>query len=127
MQLMVIKRDGSRREPFERVKLRDGLAKACAKRPVSEEEIEDMVREIEAELRERWRHEVSSERVGEMALMRLQGMDMVSYVRFASVFRRYTDVDQFSSEASRLKERSTSRSRGSGVNMVYQKKFAESA
>jgi transcriptional repressor NrdR len=86
-----------------------------------------MVEEMEAELRERWRHEVSSERVGEMALMRLQGMDMVSYVRFASVFRRYTDVEQFSSEASRLKERSTSRSRGSGVNMVYQKKFAESA
>src|ERR671933_111255 len=96
VRLMVIKLDGSR-EPFELAKLRDGLAKACAKRPVPEEEIEYMADEIEAELRERRRHEVSSERLGEMALVRLRQLDMVSYLRFASVFRRYTDVEQFRS------------------------------
>jgi transcriptional repressor NrdR len=126
LQLMVIKRDGSRREPFERAKLHEGLAKACAKRPVSEEEIGSMVDEIEAELRKRRRYEVSSGRLGEMALVRLRGLDMVSYLRFASVFHRYTDAEQFSSEALRLKERSTSTSRGSGLKTVYQK-LAESA
>src|ERR687885_1132082 len=65
LRLMVRKRDGSR-EPFDRTKLRDGLAKACAKRPVAEEEIEYMVDEIEAELRERRRHEVTSRRLGDM-------------------------------------------------------------
>ena len=101
LQLMVIKRDGSR-EPFELAKLRDGLAKACAKRPVPEEEIEYMADEIEAELRERRRYEVSSERLGEMALVRLRKLDMVAYLRFASVYRQYTDVDQFRSELVRL-------------------------
>jgi transcriptional repressor NrdR len=101
LRLMVIKRDGSR-EAFDRVKLRDGLAKACAKRPVPEEEIEYMVDEIEAELRERRRHEVTSRRLGDMALVRLRRLDMVSYLRFASVYRQYTDVDQFRSELVRL-------------------------
>jgi transcriptional repressor NrdR len=107
LQLMVIKRDGSL-EPFERAKLHEGLAKACVKRPVSEEEIESMVEEIEAELRERRRYEVSSGGLGEMALVRLKGLHKVSYLRFASVFRRYTEVEQFRAEALRLKERSTS-------------------
>ncbi len=98
---MVIKRDGER-EPFDRAKLREGLAKACAKRRVAEEEIECLVDEIEAELRDRRRHEVSSRRLGDMALVRLRRLDMVSYLRFASVYRQYTDVDQFRSELVRL-------------------------
>src|ERR671933_1181401 len=101
LRLMVIKRDGTR-EAFDRAKLRDGLAKACAKRPVPEEEIEYMVDEIEAELRERRRHEVTSRRLGDMALVRLRRLDMVAYLRFASVYRQYTDVDQFRSELVRL-------------------------
>jgi transcriptional repressor NrdR len=101
LRLMVIKRDGTR-EPFDRAKLRAGLAKACAKRPVPEEEIEYMVDEIEAELRERRRHEVTSRRLGDMALVRLRRLDMVAYLRFASVYRQYTDVDQFRSELMRL-------------------------
>ncbi len=101
LRLMVIKRDGTR-EPFERAKLYAGLAKACAKRPVSEEEIECMVEEVEAELRERRRHEVTSRRLGDMALVRLRKLDMVAYLRFASVYRQYTDVDQFRSELMRL-------------------------
>lgn len=101
LRLMVIKRDGTR-EPFDRAKLQAGLAKACAKRPVSEEEIEYMVDEVEAELRERRRHEVTSRRLGDMALVRLRKVDMVAYLRFASVYRQYTDVDQFRSELMRL-------------------------
>ncbi len=98
---MVLKRDGSR-EGFDRQKLQAGLAKACVKRQVSEEEIEFMVDEIEADLRERRRHEVTSRRLGDMALARLRKTDMVSYLRFASVYRQYTDVDQFRSELVRL-------------------------
>ncbi len=101
LRLVVIKRDGTR-EPFDRAKLRTGITKACAKRPVPEEEIEYMVDEIEAELRERRRHEVTSRRLGDMALVRLRRLDMVSYLRFASVYRQYTDVDQFRSELVRL-------------------------
>ena len=101
LRLMVIKRDGSR-EGFDRAKLQAGLLKACAKRQVSEEAIEIMVDEIEADLRERRRHEVTSRRLGDMALARLRKTDMVSYLRFASVYRQYTDVDQFRSELVRL-------------------------
>lgn len=101
LRLMVLKRDGSR-EGFDRLKLQAGLAKACVKRQVSEEEIEFMVDEIEADLRERRRHEVTSRRLGDMALARLRKTDMVSYLRFASVYRQYTDVDQFRSELVRL-------------------------
>ena len=98
---MVLKRDGTR-EPFDRAKLHAGLMKACAKRPIPEEEIEFIVDEIEAELRDQQRREVTSRRLGDMALMRLRKLDMVSYLRFASVYRQYTDVDQFHSELGRL-------------------------
>jgi len=101
LRLMVIKRDGSK-EPFDREKLRAGLAKACAKQRITEEQIELMVDEIEAELRDRRRHEVTSRRLGDMVLIRLRRLDMVAYLRFASVYRQYTDVDQFRSELVRL-------------------------
>ena len=101
LKLMVIKRDGSK-EPFAREKLRAGLAKACAKQRITEEQIELMVDEIEAELRDRRRHEVTSRRLGDMVLIRLRRLDMVAYLRFASVYRQYTDVDQFRSELVRL-------------------------
>jgi transcriptional repressor NrdR len=101
LKLMVIKRDGSK-EPFDREKLRAGLAKACAKQRITEEQIELMVDEIEAELRDRRRHEVTSRRLGDMVLIRLRRLDMVAYLRFASVYRQYTDVDQFRSELVRL-------------------------
>src|SRR3712207_8266610 len=75
---MVIKRDGSK-EPFDREKLREGLAKACAKQRITEEQIELMVDEVEAELRDRRRHEVTSRRLGDMVLIRLRRLDMVAY------------------------------------------------
>ena len=101
LRLMVIKRDGGR-ETFDRTKLTAGLAKACAKRQVPEEDIEFIVDEIEAELRERRRHEVTSRRLGDMALVKLRKLDTVSYLRFASVYRQYSDVDQFRNELLRL-------------------------
>ena len=100
LRLMVIKRDGGK-EPFEREKLKVGLAKACAKQ-ITDEQVELVVDEIEAELRERRRHEVTSRRLGDMVLVRLRRMDMVAYLRFASVYRQYTDVDQFRTELVRL-------------------------
>ena len=101
LRLMVLKKDGGR-EAFDRAKRQAGLGKACAKRPVPEEESELVVDEIEAEWRDRRRHEVTSRRLGDMTLVRLRKLDMVSYLRFASVYRQYTDVDQFRSELVRL-------------------------
>ena len=101
LRLMVIKRDGSK-EPFEREKLMVGLLKACAQQQITDEQVEGIVDEIEAELRERRRHEVTSRRLGDMVLVRLRRMDMVAYLRFASVYRQYTDVDQFRTELVRL-------------------------
>ncbi len=101
LRLMVLKRDGGK-EPFEREKLMGGLLKACAKQQVTDEQVELIVDEIEAELRERRRHEVTSRRLGDMVLVRLRRMDMVAYLRFASVYRQYTDVDQFRTELVRL-------------------------
>ncbi|MDQ3387188.1 MAG: transcriptional regulator NrdR [Actinomycetota bacterium] len=101
LRLMVLKREGGR-EPFDRDKLRAGLDAACAKQKVSGEEVELIVDEIEAELRERRRHEVTSRRLGDMVLARLRRLDMIAYLRFASVYRQYTDVDQFRSELVRL-------------------------
>jgi transcriptional repressor NrdR len=103
LRLTVLKRDGSK-EPFDRAKLRAALVKACTKQQVSEEEIDLIVDEIETELRERRRHEVTSRRLGDMVLIRLRRLDMVAYLRFASVYRQYTDVDEFRSELLRLSE-----------------------
>jgi transcriptional repressor NrdR len=101
LRLMVMKRDGGK-EAFDREKLRSGLAKACAQQQITDEQVELLVDEIEAELRERRRHEVTSRRLGDMVLVRLRRMDMVAYLRFASVYRQYTDVDQFRTELVRL-------------------------
>ncbi len=101
LRLVVLKRGGER-EPFDREKLRAGLSKACAKQRVSEEQVEVVVEGIEADLRERRRHEVTSRRLGDMVLIRLRQLDMVAYMRFASVYRQYTDVDQFRSELVRI-------------------------
>jgi transcriptional repressor NrdR len=101
IRIVVLKRDGGK-ETFDREKLLSGVMKACAKQRVTEEQVEDLVDEVEAELRERRRHEVTSRRLGDMVLVRLKRLDMVAYLRFASVYRQYTDVDQFRSELVRL-------------------------
>ncbi len=92
--LLVIKRDG-RREQFSRDKLSAGILKACEKRPVSIEEVERMVDEIEKQIHRLAGREVPSSSVGEMVVEKLQGVDKVAYVRFASVYRKFEDPSEF--------------------------------
>jgi transcriptional repressor NrdR len=93
--LSVIKRDDSR-VPFDRQKIVSGVLKACYKRPVSNEQIENLAGEIETELLRRGEQEVKSTAVGEMVMERLRRLDQVAYVRFASVYRNFTDLADFS-------------------------------
>jgi len=99
--LMVIKRD-HRREPFEREKISDGLYKACQKRPISPEQVEDITNEIQADLYRLYEKEVDSTVIGEMIMERLRKLDQVAYVRFASVYRQFKDVNEFMQELSDL-------------------------
>jgi transcriptional repressor NrdR len=102
--LMVVKQD-SRREAFDRQKLMSGIVKACAKRPVSMEAVEITVDEIETELHATGRSEIDSQKIGQMVMERLRSLDDVAYVRFASVYRRFADLDSLALEIQRLKER----------------------
>ncbi len=95
--LMVVKKDG-RREPFERKKLLAGLVKACEKRPISMEKLEQLVDKIEFGLQKNYDKEVKSKEIGELAIKTLQGLDEIAYVRFASVYRQFKDVGQFMKE-----------------------------
>ena len=100
-RLLVVKKDG-RREEFNRAKLRDGIAKACTKRPVGAEAIERALDEIEAELRRREGLEVPAEAIGEVVMEKLRSLDKVAYVRFASVYRAFADVSSFEEEVRKL-------------------------
>ena len=91
---MVIKKQGQR-ESFDRYKILSGLRKACEKRPVSVLEMEDIVKSIEAKLLESGEKEMSSSAIGEMVIERLHQIDQVAYVRFASVYRAFSDVSEF--------------------------------
>lgn len=95
--LMVVKRDG-RRQNFDRSRILNGILKACEKRPVSVERIETVVDGIEHEIRKRFDQEVASKDIGEMIMKRLSSLDEVAYVRFASVYRQFRDVNQFMTE-----------------------------
>ncbi|HEY5039819.1 MAG TPA: transcriptional regulator NrdR, partial [bacterium] len=98
---MVVKRDG-RREPFDRLKIVTGIRKAVEKRPVSSEKIEALVDDIENALMERAAKEINSTEIGEMVVRRLQDLDDVAYVRFASVYRQFKDINAFMDEVKRL-------------------------
>ncbi len=104
VSLMVVKRDG-RREGFDRGKLLEGIRKACAKRPIPAEVIEGLAGEVEAELYKLGRAEVDSRLIGEMVMERLRELDDVAYVRFASVYRRFADVESLAEEIEELMER----------------------
>ncbi len=95
--LMVVKRDG-RRQNFDRSRILNGIMKACEKRPVSVERIEAVVDSIEHEIRKRFDQEVDSKEIGELIMKRLSSLDEVAYVRFASVYRQFRDVNQFMNE-----------------------------
>ena len=101
MPLVVIKRDGSR-QAFDKVKIINGLVRACEKRPVTMTQIETIAADIEQELRGRLESEVSSETIGEMVMARLKDLDEVAYVRFASVYRSFKDINTFMEELTKL-------------------------
>lgn len=92
--VMVLKKD-KRREPFNRDKVKAGIIRACEKRPVSLDEIEKVVNEIEARLREEGTNEIPSKLIGELIMRKLKKLDKVAYIRFASVYRDFKDVDEF--------------------------------
>ena len=95
--LMVVKRDG-RRQPFDRTRIISGIIKACEKRPISVDQIESMVDEIERVIRKKYDLEVEAKNIGEMVMNQLSMVDEVAYVRLASVYRQFRDVNQFMSE-----------------------------
>ena len=103
MILMVIKKDGSR-ESFDTTKLLRGLMRACEKRPVSFSTMEEIVNEIEQTLQNEMEREVSSAEIGELVMERLKKVDEVSYVRFASVYRQFKDINTFMRELNKLLE-----------------------
>jgi transcriptional repressor NrdR len=101
MPLYVVKRDGTR-QAFDRMKLINGMLRACEKRPVALDSIEKIADDIELELRGRLEKEVKSVTIGEMVMDRLKEIDEVSYVRFASVYRSFKDVKSFIDELNSL-------------------------
>lgn len=104
--LMVTKED-NRREEFDRDKLLSGIRKACTKRPVSSRTVEKLVADIEAELQSLGQSEVRSNRLGTMVMERLKGIDRVAYIRFASVYRDFQDIESFEAAVKDLKEENT--------------------
>jgi transcriptional repressor NrdR len=101
IQPLVIKKDG-RREPFDREKIRGGMLKACQKRPVSVDVIDDFLDELERHFQETNQKEIPSNEVGERVILALKEMDEVAYVRFASVYRQFKDLDDFVRELREL-------------------------
>lgn len=99
--LMVIKKDKTR-ESFDREKLLTGLLKACEKRPVSVGDLEKMVDEIEGQILNTLKREITSQEIGEMVMARLKDLDEVAYVRFASVYRQFRDINTFMDELRKL-------------------------
>lgn len=95
--LMVIKKDG-RRQPFDRKRILAGIIKACEKRPVSIDKMEEIVIQVERALQKKTGREVPSTRIGELVMEKLKSLDDVAYVRFASVYRQFRDVEQFMTE-----------------------------
>jgi len=94
---MVVKRDG-RRQPFDREKIIAGIVKACEKRPVSIDKIEGITEDIERTVQKKYDREVDAKDIGELIMEKLAALDEVAYVRFASVYRQFRDVNQFMSE-----------------------------
>jgi transcriptional repressor NrdR len=99
--LLVIKKDG-RREPFDPDKITAGVIKACEKRPVTIKEVEALVEDIEKQVYNSLVQEISSHEIGEMVMQRLKSLDEVAYVRFASVYRQFKDINTFMKELNKL-------------------------
>jgi len=98
---MVVKKDG-RREPFNRAKIISGIASACQKRPISVTRIEEFVDAIELHFQELGKKEIDSSEVGEKVINKLKEWDEVAYVRFASVYRQFRDINEFMAELEKI-------------------------
>ena len=103
LPLMVVKKDGSR-QSFDRNKVLSGLIRACEKRPVSFDTLEGIVNEVEQALQNELKQEISSAEIGELVMDKLKKVDQVAYVRFASVYRQFKDIDTFMAELNKLLE-----------------------
>lgn len=101
LNLAVVKRDG-RREPYNREKLENGVRKAFEKRPMTTEALKRLLGQIERDIQLRGRTEITSQQIGELVMKRLQRVDQVAYIRFASVYRQFQDVESFKQELNRL-------------------------
>ncbi len=101
LPLVVVKRDGSR-QTFDKIKVMNGMLRACEKRPVSIQSLEKIADEIEQELQNSLEREVSTTEIGEMVMSKLKNVDEVAYVRFASVYRQFKDVNTFFDELQKL-------------------------
>ena len=101
LPLVVIKRDGSR-QSFDKMKLINGMVRACEKRPVALSQLEQIADEIEQDLQSRLEREISTVEIGEMVMARLKDVDEVAYVRFASVYRSFKDINTFMEELTKL-------------------------
>lgn len=103
LPLIVVKKDG-RRETFDRSKLLNGVLKACEKRPISYETLEKLVEEVELALQKQGTTEIPSKFIGELVMARLRQIDQVAYVRFASVYKDFREIDQFLEIVKELKK-----------------------
>ena len=101
LPVVVVKKDGSRHS-FDRAKVLGGMIRACEKRPVPMARLEKVAAEIEQELQSSMEREISTEIIGERVMENLRGIDQVAYVRFASVYRQFQDIDSFMEELSKL-------------------------
>ena len=101
---MVIKKDG-RREPFDRQKILRGLLKACEKRPISVSTLEEIIDTVEQKLQEKHEREIPTSEIGSYLMEKLGGLDKVAYVRFASVYREFKDINEFMEELKALLEK----------------------
>ena len=101
LPLVVVKRDGSR-QTFDKVKLINGMVRACEKRPIALSQLENIADEIEQELMSGLEREIKTIDIGEMVMSRLKSIDEVAYVRFASVYRSFKDINTFMEELSKL-------------------------
>ncbi len=108
VQLIVVKKGGTR-EPFSRQKIMNGLLKACEKRPVSTEQLEIVVSDIERQLRDMNEREVDSNIIGEAIMNRLFEIDEIAYIRFASVYRQFRDIQRFMEELDQLVKNKSSK------------------
>ena len=101
LAMVVVKKDGSR-QSFDRRKVLGGMIRACEKRPVPLAELEKIAEEIEQDLQNSMEREISTEAIGEKVMERLRNVDQVAYVRFASVYRQFKDIDTFMTELNKL-------------------------